>query len=174
MNAIRVAAWLFLGVVALGIAPGRAAAQDDSDLLTFSAGMFDFSRSEFRAGEFRLEYRMGDPILWFVKPMAGVMTTTNGSFYGYGGFGIDLYFGRAKSIVFTPSFNVGYYAYGDGKDLGNVVEFRSGGELAYRFKDHSRVGFAIQHMSNASLGEKNPGEESMMFTYSYPLKFFGN
>ena len=174
MNGLRVAAGLFLGVLTLGVAPGKAAAEGDSDLLIFSAGMFDFARDEFRAGEFRLEYRMGDPILWFVKPMAGVMGTSNGSFYGYGGFGIDLYFGRSKSIVFTPRFNVGYYHQGDGKKLGNVVEFRSGGEIAYRFKDHSRVGFAIQHMSNASLGEKNPGEESMMFTYSYPLNFFGN
>jgi len=174
MNGIRVAVWLFLGVLALGTVPSRAEAQGDSDLLTLSAGIFDFGREEFRAGEFRLEYRMGDPILWFVKPMAGMMTTTEGSFYGYGGFGIDLYFGRAKSIVITPSFNVGYYAYGDGKDLGNEIEFRSGIEAAYRFKNHSRVGFAIQHMSNAGLGEKNPGEESMIFTYSHPVNFFGN
>ena len=74
----------------------------------------------------------------------------------------------------NPRRSLGAAAGSDGKKLGNVVEFRSGGEIAYRFKDHSRVGFAIQHMSNASLGEKNPGEESMMFTYSYPLNFFGN
>ena len=97
--------------------------------------------------------------------------TSDGAVYGYGGFGIDLYLGRCKCIIFTPDFAVGYFEKGDGKDLGNDVEFRSGGEISYRFQDRSRVGIAIHHLSNAGLGDSNPGEESFMVNYSIPVNW---
>ena len=49
------------------------------------------------------------------------------------------------------------------------MEFRSQLEIAYRFDDRSRLGLAISHYSNASLGDTNPGTESAMIYYSVPL-----
>ncbi len=49
------------------------------------------------------------------------------------------------------------------------MEFRSQIEFAYRFDDRSRLGVAVSHMSNASLGESNPGTESAMLYYSLPF-----
>jgi lipid A 3-O-deacylase len=50
-----------------------------------------------------------------------------------------------------------------------VIEFRSGFELAYRFDDHSRLGVAVHHLSNASIGADNPGTETALIYYSIPL-----
>ena len=54
-------------------------------------------------------------------------------------------------------------------DLGNPIEFNSGVELAYRFAGQSRLGLAFDHISNAGIAKINPGVESLLLVYSYPL-----
>ena len=86
---------------------------------------------------------------------------------------IDAEIGR--HFVITPELAVGYWHRGGGKDLGGPVEFKSGGEFAWRFNNNSRVGFLFDHISNAGLDKKNPGVESAMLMYSIPLGgLFGN
>ena len=46
------------------------------------------------------------------------------------------------------------------RDLGYELEFRSGIEIGYVFCNKSRLGVHFYHISNASLGRKNPGEEA--------------
>ncbi|MSO75293.1 MAG: acyloxyacyl hydrolase [Alphaproteobacteria bacterium] len=145
---------------------GAAMADDDPSFLAFSAGAYDVSKDR-TAGEFRVEYR-GRKLFGPVKPLLGVMTTSDSALYGYFGLGVDIFFG--PRIVLLPSASAGLYDDGHGKPLGHVVEFRTGAELAYRFDDRSRIGIAIHHISNASLGNKNPGEESVVITYAVPLE----
>ena len=95
------------------------------------------------------------------------MGNSDGGFYGDGGILLDLFFGRR--FVLTPSFAIGAYDRGSGKDLGHSVEFRSQIELAYRFDDRSRLALSLNHLSNASLDEVNPGTESLMLTYAFPF-----
>jgi|TARA_Y100000294_G_scaffold127_1_gene112 hypothetical protein len=163
---------LYLAATALFTAlagAGSARAGEDPGYLIINAGAFDFHR-DTSAAQFGAQYRMGER-LWIIKPVVGIFGTSDGAVYGYGGFGIDLYFGKCKCVIFTPDFAVGYFDKGDGKDLGNEVEFRSGGEISYRFKDRSRIGIAIHHLSNASLSDSNPGEESFMANYSIPINW---
>ena len=94
--------------------------------------------------------------------------TSDGAIYGLGGILMDVFFGRR--LVLTPSFGAGAYFDGDGKDLGSVIEFRSQVELAYRFNDRSRLGVAISHISNASIGSDNPGTEIVTIYYSIPFE----
>jgi opacity protein-like surface antigen len=148
------------------LAPASPARADDPDFVTFAGGWFDMNRQKDEAGEFRLEYRSDKKFLLF-KPFGGVMATTDGASYYYAGILIDVFFGRR--LVVTPSFAPGYYARGSGYDLGHAVEFRSQLEVAYRFDDRSRLGVSFGHMSNARLGDKNPGTESLMLNYSVPL-----
>ena len=61
------------------------------------------------------------------------------------------------------------YYRGNGVDLGSVLEFRSSGEIAYRFEDRSRLGITAFHLSNASTGRINPGTEVVMLSYSMPI-----
>ena len=68
-------------------------------------------------------------------------------------------------LIFTPSFAPGLYHKGDGKDLGHVVEFKSEIQLSYALSKDSRLGVSYNHVSNASLGDKNPGANSYMFNF---------
>jgi len=57
------------------------------------------------------------------------------------------------------------------KDLGSVLQFESGLEVAYQL-DLGRIGGQISHMSNAGIYEDNPEVELVLLTYSLPLDFF--
>jgi hypothetical protein len=165
------AAWTVIGlalVIAAGLgaaAPARADG-DDPSFLVFGLGYYDVNKQNNSAADFRLEYRHGEK-LWIFKPWVGVEGTSDGAFYGAAGILIDVYFG--KRLVLTPSFGAGLYADGDGKELGHAVEFRSQIEIAYRFDNRARLGLAFSHISNASIGDKNPGVEILNVYYSLPL-----
>lgn len=163
-NGLRSLAFAVAGCAMLAVA-GQAKA-DEPAFLALSGGVYDVADS-FTAGEFRAEYRFAETHkLWVFTPFLGVMATTDSAVYGYAGIGMDIFFGRR--FVLTPNFAVGAYHDGDGKDLGNTVEFRSGLELAYRFDNRSRLGLAVHHISNAGLGDRNPGTESAVLTYAIP------
>jgi hypothetical protein len=152
-------------VLAGGLAPSTARAQDPS-FLTFSAGYYDFNRQKEPAGEGGMQYR-SDLKLWIFQPIAGFMVNGNGSADFYAGISLDIFFGNR--FVVRPSFAPGYYYRGGGQDLGYGLEFRSAIEFAYRFDDRSRLGVEVYHMSNASLGHINPGEESINLVYALPV-----
>jgi hypothetical protein len=158
-------------VVGQGMGASPAWAGDPA-FISFAGGYFDWNRQKNEAAEFRLEYR-GSEKFWIFRPLGGVMATTDKGFYAYAGTGIDVFLGRR--VVITPSFAPGYYHKGGGLDLGHKLEFRSQLELSYRFDNRSRLGVAVSHMSNASIGDTNPGTEAAMFTYSIPITtLFGN
>ena len=138
----------------------------DPDFLTVAVGAYDLVQDHDQALEFRAEYR-SDKKIWIVKPFIGLMGTTDSTVYGYGGFLTDLFFG--KRWVLTPNLAVGYYDKGDGLDLGLEVEFRSSIELSYRFDNRARIGISFYHLSNASMGDINPGTEVLSLVYSIPL-----
>jgi len=143
-----------------------AAVADDPDFLAIGGGWYDWNDDK-DAFDLRVEYRSGYKLAGIVKPWFGVEATTDQAVYGVGGILVDLYFGRRW--VFTPSFGVGAYADGSGKDLGHTIEFRSQLEFGYRFDDRSRVSLAVSHISNASLGDNNPGTEIATIYYHIPF-----
>ena len=63
----------------------------------------------------------------------------------------------------TPSFTPGYYNSGNGKHLGHELEFKTEVQLSLELPKESQLGFSYNHLSNANLGEKNPGANSYMF-----------
>lgn len=166
---MRVQSWIAGVCAACAFAlAAPVATADDPDFVSFGAGWFDFNRQKDPGAEFRLEYR-SDYKLWEFKPFAAVgVATTNHNYIG-AGILMDIYFGRR--FVVTPSFAPHYY-FGnddDGLDMGHEIEFRSQIEFAYRFDDRSRLGLAISHYSNAGLGDKNPGTETLSLYYSLPV-----
>ena len=72
---------------------------------------------------------------------------------------------KIGSLNITPSFTPGLYHEGDGKDLGHMLEFKSEVQLSIDFSQSSKLGFSYNHISNASLGDKNPGANSYMFNF---------
>lgn len=143
------------------------------DFFSIAAGAYDVIREKHRTFELSLEYKFHlnclkppNRFLQF-RPLVGVMSTAKGSIYGYLGINFDLLFG--DHVLFAPGFAAGYFTPGDGKNLGYPIEFRSGVELAWQFSDWHRLGIHFYHLSNASLGKRNPGEESLVLFYDIPI-----
>lgn len=133
--------------------------------VTGGLGAFDFLHN-YTAAEGRLEFRFAQSI-FFWHPLVGTMFTSKGSVYTYGGFRLEIPVG--KHVLILPIATVGDYEKGGGKDLGSHVEFKTGIEVNLVFANGVRVGPAFDHISNAGIGKKNPGEENLMLMVSVPL-----
>jgi hypothetical protein len=143
------------------------------DFFSFGTGVYDFLRERSRTWEFEAEYKfhlkcLKSPNRYLeFRPLVGLMATIQGSIYVYAGLNFDLLF--FDHLLFAPGFAAGYFSKGRGKDLGYPIEFRSGVELAWQFDDWHRLGIHFYHLSNASLGRRNPGEESLVLFYDIPI-----
>ncbi len=162
----RITLAILLAFPAAGALPAPVFAEDPA-FLTVGVGAFDFNRQKDQGVEFRLDYR-SDYKLGIFKPFVTGAAISNGMTFFGAGVLVDVYFGRR--FVVTPSFAPTWWrGKTNGLDLGHGLEFRSQIEFAYRYDDRSRLGLAISHSSNASLGDTNPGTETLMVNYSYPL-----
>lgn len=157
-----------------GGAQAEGSGEHGVDYLSAQLGAFDtgaFDGGNRLAAGFGIEYRAGVH-LWWIHPFVGIMATSRGTVYGYGGILIDIPVGAR--VYLTPSAAVGGYSRGNGQDLGHAIEFRLGLEVSYRFDGGTRLGLRFQHMSNANIGSRNTGSESFFLTYSLPFsKLFG-
>lgn len=127
-------------------------------------GWFDVTQGDNAAAQFGMEYRM-KPFAYNVRPGFGANVSSDGSLYGYGGLFWDIAL-AGGGFYLTPNFVAGLYSKGDGKNLGGPIEFRSGLELSYVLPNSkSRVGLAFNHISNASIYDRNPGAETLLVNY---------
>ena len=142
------------------------AAENNDHQLNFFVGNFDFSDHKQAAllvgFQHQNENLNRDTIIGNISPVTGAFVTENSAAYIYTGFEWNIDMG---SLVFTPSFAPGLYYEGDGKDLGHVIEFKSEIQFSYSFSETSKIGASYNHLSNASLGDKNPGANSYMFNF---------
>ena len=129
-------------------------------------GMFDFSDDKQAAGVLGLEHQNDDlfrnSFLGKLSPITGGFLTENNAFYLYTGAQAEFDLGL---FTITPSFAPGYYNSGDGKDLGSALEFKSEIQMSLNLSDNTEFGMSYNHISNASLGDKNPGANSYMFNF---------
>ena len=130
------------------------------------SGMFDFSddgkRSTLVGVQHQNEDLNRDTFFGNLSPITGAMITADNATYFY--TGIQAHY-KIGALNFTPSFAPGYYNEGDGKDLGHALEFKSELQLSLELPKESQLGFSYNHLSNASLGSKNPGANSYMFNF---------
>ena len=152
----------------------------------FNIGFYDvkFDGSETNtASDFRYERRFDNSIIeigpesenfFFLKPFAGIELTSDSALYLLGGIYLEdnlgtLFVGKDSNFIFTPSFGAGYYDDGDGKKLGSNIEFRTTLEFSYQLESKDRIGLSFGHISNANIGDKNPGVEIISFSYQIPF-----
>ncbi|SVE40252.1 uncharacterized protein METZ01_LOCUS493106, partial [marine metagenome] len=95
---------------------------------------FDGSQTN-TATDFRYERRFDKSLIeigpesenfFYLKPFAGLEISSDSAAYFIGGIYLEdnlgtLFVGEETSLIFTPSFGVGYYDDGDGKELGNNI-----------------------------------------------------
>ena len=129
-------------------------------------GMFDFSDHKQKAGIIGLEHQNDDlyreSFLGKLSPITGGFLTENNAFYLYTGAQAEYELGW---FTITPSFAPGYYNSGDGKDLGHAIEFKSEVQMSLNVSENTQFGMSYNHISNASLGDKNPGANSYMINF---------
>ena len=140
----------------------------DKPLLIIGGGVHSVFKEKYTTGEFRLEYDFAKEFKHF-RPLIGGTITFDKALYLCGGIALDLVVGN--KVVISPNFAAGYYHKGNGRDLGYPLEFRSGIEAGWRFKNAYRLTLHFYHISNASLGSRNPGVESLDLCLSIPLYF---
>ena len=132
----------------------------------FYTGMFDFSddgkRSSLVGIQHQDESLTKESFLGTLSPITGFMITADNAGYVYTGVQAQYKLGKINLI---PSFTPGLYSEGDGKDLGYPLEFKSEVHLSFDILKDSQLGFSYNHISNASLGDKNPGANSYMFNF---------
>lgn len=154
-------------LAALLTLPSLATAEDQS-AMAFSVASYDAFDSDANAAEIGVEYRFA-PVesIYNLIPTIGASITSDGAYWAYAGARYDWSF--ASNWVLTPHFAVAAYEDGGGADLGHGLEFRTGLDIAYQLTDESRLSLGYYHMSNADLGDENPGADSILMTYSVSL-----
>jgi len=134
--------------------------------LNFFTGMFDFSDDKQSSSLLGLQHQneelFRNSFLGKLSPITGGFFTEKSAFYLYSGVQAEYELGF---LTITPSFAPGYYNYGNGKDLGYPLEFKSEIQMSFNLSDSSHLGMSYNHISNASLGTKNPGANSYMLNF---------
>jgi len=134
--------------------------------VNFFTGMFDFSDTNQSAGLLGLQHQndnlFRESFLGKLSPITGGFLTEKNAFYIYTGAQAEYDLGPFK---ITTSFAPGYYSFGDGKDLGSPLEFKSEVQVSLNLLKNTELGMSYNHISNASLGDKNPGANSYMFNF---------
>ena len=129
-------------------------------------GMFDFSddgkKSSLIGFQHQNENLNRDTFLGNLSPITGAMITADNATYFYTGVQAQYKIG---SLNIIPSFTPGLYGEGDGKDLGHIIEFKSEVQLSLDLFKNTELGLSYNHISNASIGDKNPGANSYMFNF---------
>lgn len=116
--------------------------------------------------EVQLTYRM-DRNYGPFQPTIAASAAANGATWVGLGATYEKMFGN---VVFNTSLLPGYYANGNGPDLGFPIEFRSTVALGYSFGNGMRLSVSYDHRSNSELGKINPGLETYGLQISFPLK----
>lgn len=147
----------------LGEAP-PVEAQVRPTALQVGAAYFDVGGGAHETAALELTYRPHRLRAWRVSARLGGMLTARRAAYAYGG--LELPLPVTDRTLITPSLGAGAYRQGDGPDLGGALEFRSGLDLSRTLADGHQITLFLYHLSNASLGRRNPGVEVIGIAYA--------
>jgi lipid A 3-O-deacylase len=135
--------------------------------INFYTGNFDFSdhkqKSILVGFQHQNENLERKTFLGNASPITGGFITEKSAAYIY--TGVEWNYDLGGKMTFTPSFAPGLYSQGNGKDLGHALEFKTEVQASYLITEKSSLGMSYNHISNASLGDKNPGANSYMVNY---------
>ena len=115
-----------------------------------------------------LNYHLSDNVfsvfnLIDLNPVIGGFVTAKSATMIYSGFETNI---GQDSIYLNLSSSAGIYSNGDGKDLGNALQFKSEVNLFYRLGKSSSIGLGSHHISNAGLSSVNPGTNNFYLIFN--------
>ena len=164
----KIALNIFIALFILCFASLKSFAEENINDTEFNifTGIFDFSDEGQKSGLVGLQHKNEDlfrkSFLGKLSPITGGFLTEKNAFYLYTGIQAEYELGF---LTITPSFAPGYYNYGNGKDLGSPLEFKTEVQMSFDISDSTHLGMSYNHISNASLGDKNPGANSYMLNF---------
>jgi len=159
---------IFLSI-ALSILSNILLANEDEHGISVYTGTFDTidKEGDDKTTMFGVEHRNSDlfrnTILGKFSPLTGAFVTKKDSVYLYTGVEGDYSVGKLK---INPSFAPGYYEKGSGKDLGDVLEFKSELKIGIDLFGDSNLGYSYSHISNNDWGKTNPGTDNQTISFS--------
>tara|TARA_Y100000768_G_scaffold341046_1_gene285292 strand:+ start:346 stop:828 length:483 start_codon:yes stop_codon:yes gene_type:complete len=89
-----------------------------------------------------------------INPVIGTFITAKSASMFYGGLETDI---GTDKIFLNLSSSAGIYSNGDGKDLGNSLQFKSEVNIFYSLSQTTQIGIGSHHISNAGISSVNPG-----------------
>ncbi len=165
LNKLLLYSILFVGLFASVFAEEKKLEENTTEF-NFYSGMFDYSDHGKRSVLIGLQHQdeelFRESFLGTLSPITGGMITADNAIFIYSGIQAEYDLGIFK---FNPSFTPGFYNEGDGKDLGYPLEFKSELQLSFNSSQNTMFGMSYNHISNASLGDKNPGANSYSFNF---------
>ena len=165
LNRILLPVILIVGLESMGLSEEKKLELKNHEM-NFYSGMFDFSDQKQSAVLLGFQHQneelYRETFIGTLSPITGGFVTENQALYAYTGIEWNFDLGP---INFTPSFAPGLYGEGNGKDLGHILEFKSEVQASFNLSENSQLGMSYNHISNASLGDKNPGANSYMFNF---------
>ncbi len=102
------------------------------------------------------------------QPIYGVSLTDEMDIWAGGGFAWTFHTPLPGTSVQLHAM-AGAFGHGSGIDLGGMLEYRSGIEVAWTAANGFRIGLGWDHRSNAGKYEDNPGMETTHLRFSLPL-----
>jgi len=151
------AALLAVPARAQAVGGGAASANARYETAVTGFGVFAPGVDENHAAVLDMEYRFR-PWRLGIGPVIGAAATSDGGMYFRAGLGRDFPFAGRWNLHLSTA--AGAYQPGNGKRLGLGFEFRSAGELSYQIQPGVRLGLSAAHLSNAGIGNRNPGVET--------------
>lgn len=159
-----------LSALTLAFAPSAAKADNTthSGFLGLSLGYYDILDDQDGV-DIRAEYRPHTDIVFKgLKPWIGLEATFKGTLWAGAGLLYELNLTPKWHII--PSFGAGLYHAGTRDlNLDNTIQFRSQIEIARTLENDSRISLSFSHMSNAGLGNHNPGTEVLSLGWQIPI-----
>ena len=110
----------------------------------------------------KIENLNRDTFLGNLSPITGVSITADSAGYIYTGVQAQYKLGI---LNITPSFTPGFIMRVMVKILDICSNLKAEVQLSFDLSKNSELGFSYNHLSNASLGDKNPGANSYMFNF---------
>jgi len=145
---------------------GPAAYGGEAQGWAVSLGGFNLTDSS--TAEAGVEYRLApfaETRRGTFLPAVGISGTKDGNAWLHGSLRFD--WNITERWIVTPQVGASLYDTGAGKNLGGVLEFRSGLELTYRLARGARFGLVFYHLSNAHIYTRNPGSNSLVLTCGF-------
>jgi hypothetical protein len=169
MDSVFAALALIVGLTDMGVnhcPTGCLAEGPGQSRLSVSAGALLFQEDRI-GSEVYIRYDLGREFGPF-QPTIGLSSTDSGDVWlGAGALWTAPFLDDAAYLQLH--LMPGLYLQGDGPNLGNEIEFRSGFEIGITARNGWRWGLSYDHRSNGGLSDLNPGAETVQLRLSIPL-----